>query len=254
MNKVNVGYIVLLPSEYNKKKNQQKRYPVIYYLHGARPGNETRELPLVPKIQKAMQSGQVPPMIYVFNNGGEVSHYDFPEKKSWGETTFIKELIPHIDNTYRTIPQRKGRGLEGFSQGGRATGRLMFKHPELFISAVPMGGGHQREKKIADSKGYENENLYFSKWKTNTYDTARRYAKRKTKPSLNILVVVGDKDGNYQANLDWMKHLNSLKIRYSKIILKGVRHNGYLVYDRTGINIMRFHAKNFGLLNKINRK
>ena len=30
---------------------------------------------------------------------------------------FVKELIPHIDSTYRTIAKRSGRGIEGFSQG-----------------------------------------------------------------------------------------------------------------------------------------
>ena len=38
-----------------------------------------------------------------------------------GCDVFIDELIPHIDATYRTVAERGGRGLEGFSQGGRGT-------------------------------------------------------------------------------------------------------------------------------------
>jgi enterochelin esterase-like enzyme len=34
-----------------------------------------------------------------------------------GCDVFVKELIPHIDSTYRTIAKRSGRGIEGFSQG-----------------------------------------------------------------------------------------------------------------------------------------
>ena len=64
---------------------------------------------------------------------------------------FIKELIPHIDKTYRTIASRKGRAIEGFSQGGRGTARHMFKYPELFCSVAPMGGGHQHEKRISEN-------------------------------------------------------------------------------------------------------
>ena len=41
-----------------------------------------------------------------------------------GCDVFIDELIPHIDATYRTVAERGGRGLEGFSQGGRGTVRL----------------------------------------------------------------------------------------------------------------------------------
>jgi hypothetical protein len=32
----------------------------------------------------AVRAGRVPPMMYVFVNGGEMSHYDFPAKNSLG--------------------------------------------------------------------------------------------------------------------------------------------------------------------------
>jgi endo-1,4-beta-xylanase len=38
-----------------------------------------------------------------------------------GESVFVRELIPHIDATYRTWGTREGRALEGYSQGGRGT-------------------------------------------------------------------------------------------------------------------------------------
>ena len=247
-NNVETGFCVLLPPGYNDEANKDKRYPVIYYLHGGRPGGETKSLGLAPVLQKAMADGQAPPMIYVFSNGGVVSHYDFPEKKSLGETSLIKELIPFIDGHYRTVASREGRGLEGFSQGGRATGRLMFKYPELFISAAPMGGGHQHEKRISETKGHESPNLFFSNWETNTYDTARVYAAAKGKPEVKIFVAFGTKDFNYEANLEWMKHLDSLGIKYRKAIVEDAPHSALKVYDSAGIEAMKFHARNFGLL------
>jgi len=36
------------------------------------------------------------------------------------ETVILKELIPHIDATYRTIPKREARMIEGFSMGRTA--------------------------------------------------------------------------------------------------------------------------------------
>ena len=95
-----------------------------------------------------------------------MSHYDY--KKWLGETAFVKELIPHIDQTYRTIADRSGRGLEGFSQGGRGTARIMFRYPELFDSAAPMGGGHQHEKRISENNGRESKNLVFDPPDNNT--------------------------------------------------------------------------------------
>ncbi|MGE3808151.1 MAG: alpha/beta hydrolase [Gemmataceae bacterium] len=239
---VDVGYCIYLPPGYDDDASKDRRYPVIYWLHGGRPGSETKVVGLVPTIDAAIRAGKVPPMIYVFPNGGAVSHYDYPKLKSLGETACIKELIPHIDKTYRTIAKRAGRGVEGFSQGGRGTARYLFKYPELFCSAAPMGGGHQHEKRIAENNG--DEGAYQFEPGNNSWDLARKYAKD-MKPPLRILVVVGDKDMNYQANLDWMEHLRGLKIPFEKIIVAGVPHSSKLVYDKVGLDVMKFHAENF---------
>lgn len=37
-----IGYTISLPQGYEEKKNANKRYPVVYFLHGGNPGNETR--------------------------------------------------------------------------------------------------------------------------------------------------------------------------------------------------------------------
>src|SRR5262245_50269999 len=95
-NKDEVGYCIYLQPGYDAADNKSRRYPVVYWLHGGRPGGETKVISLTPHFHDAMKKGTVPPMIYVFPNGGVVSHYDYPKLKSLGETAFIKELIPHI--------------------------------------------------------------------------------------------------------------------------------------------------------------
>jgi len=242
-----VGYCVYLPPGYDDPANKDRRYPVVYWLHGGRPGGETKAIAVTPFIDKAMRKEQVPPMIYVFPNGGIVSHYDYPKLKSPGETVFIKELIPHIDKTYRTIAGREGRAVEGFSQGGRGTARYMFKYPDLFCSAAPMGGGHQHEKRISENDG--DEGMYQFEAGNNTYDLAKKYA-ADAKQSVRILVVVGTKDMNYQANLDWMEHLRSLKIPFEKRIVEDVPHSATQVYEKVGLDVMKFHADNFKKLAK----
>ena len=237
-----VGYCIYLPPGYDDPKNQDRRYPVVYWLHGGRPGGELKGVSVTPFIDEAMKSGDVPPMIYVFPNGGAVSHYDYPQLKSLGETAFIKELIPHIDKTYRTIAAREGRGLEGFSQGGRGTARYMLKYQELFCSTAPMGGGHQHEKRISENNGDEGE--YQFEPKNNTYDLARKYVADAKYP-LRILVVVGDRDMNYEANLEWMDHLRSLEIPFEQIVVKGVGHFAQSIYRKVGLQVMNFHSENF---------
>jgi hypothetical protein len=46
-----------------------------------------------------------------------------------GCDVFIDELIPHIDATYRTVAERGGRGIEGFSQGAASRGRACHSGP-----------------------------------------------------------------------------------------------------------------------------
>ncbi|MEZ5393187.1 MAG: alpha/beta hydrolase-fold protein [Bryobacterales bacterium] len=242
-NKTTVGYNILLPPGYNAPENAQRRYPVIYYLHGGRPGGEQKSVGLAQVMGDAMRAGDVPPMIYVFVNGGKLSHYD--HEGSLGETAFVQELIPHVDKTYRTIAERNGRGVEGFSQGGRGTARYLFKHRDLFVSAAPMGGGHQYERLIDQNDGAESDSLRISPPWNNTWELARRYAADRDGLPVNILVVVGTKDQNYQPNLDWMAHLTDLGIPFERIIVPDTPHSAKEVYAKRGLDCMRFHAANF---------
>ncbi|MGF1578499.1 MAG: alpha/beta hydrolase [Gemmataceae bacterium] len=242
--KADVGYFIYLPPGYNSKEKANKRYPVVYYLHGGRPGNETRSVRLSQYIHNAIKTGKVQPIIYVFVNGGPVSHYNYPQiKNGMGEDVFVKELIPHIDKTYRTIAKRAGRAIEGFSQGGRGTSRIMFKHPELFCSAAPGGGGYATEKRISENDGEESPTLKFAKG-YNTWDLARNYAKN-PQPKLRILFHVGTKGFNYKNNLEYMDFLKSLKIPFQKLIVGGAPHSARLIYEKRGLRIIQFHDESF---------
>ena len=241
-----VGYCIYLPPGYENFEQANSRYPVVYYLHGGRPGSELKSVGLSVFIEKAIQSNRIPPMIYVFINGGPMSHYDYPQiKNGQGESVFIKELIPHVDSNYRTIASREGRGIEGFSQGGRGTTRIMFRHPELFCSAAPGGGGFATEKKISENNGHENDRVVFAEG-YNAYDTARLYAssKKQKQYPLRILVHVGTKGFNYDNNLAYMQFLNQLGIEFEKLIVQDAPHSARIIYEQQGDTLMKFHAHN----------
>ena len=195
-----------------------------------------------------IQSGVVAPRIYVFPNGGAPSHYDYSD--ALAETTFVRELIPHVDTEYRTIANRAGRGIEGFSSGGRGTARDMFKHPELFCSAVPLAGGHQQEKMAAENGGRLGgpaRGIVVNAG-DNSWDLAEKYAAENNDPQLKILVVVGTDDMNYEANLEWMDHLDSLDIPFEKLIVPDTPHNPEMLYEKAGDAIMSFHERCFSSL------
>ncbi|NND99472.1 MAG: 1,4-beta-xylanase [Pirellulaceae bacterium] len=242
--KVDVGYCILLPPSY-AGGDPARRYPVVYYLHGGRPGSESKSHRLADLLSDAMKGkNPVAESIYVFVNGGPVSHYNMPDQPAaQGADVFTQELIPHIDATYRTIAHRDARGLEGFSQGGRGTMRISLRHTELFCSAAAGGGGYETEKRISESGGYENENLKFAQG-DNVWDLAQRYVDGKH-PQVRWIVYVGTDGFNYENNLQYMAYLDSLGIKYQKVIVPDVDHSAIRIYDEKAKRIMRFHAANF---------
>ncbi len=245
-----VGYNIYLPQDYGEDENRNVQYPVIYYLHGGRPGNESKSISLVGNVDAAIESRQVRPIIFVWVNGGEVSHYNYGDSR--GEDVFIKELIPYIDRTYRTIDHRGGRALQGFSQGGRGTTRIMFKHPELFISAAPGGPGYGMERQIFENGGVEQDTRFgrtgpaldFGEG-NDAFSLAREYAIKPTQPPLSILIWVGTNGFNYKATLEYLDFLSELEISAERLVVPDVGHNPIELYEKRGTDLLGFHDRHW---------
>jgi dipeptidyl aminopeptidase/acylaminoacyl peptidase len=139
-----VSYMVYLPPDYEQQPTQ--RYPVLYDLHasGGTPKRDGAEI--ARRFGAAIRAKTIPPMIIVFPNGlrGNTMYSDSKDGQYPVETVIIKDLIPHIDSTYRTIASREGRALDGFSMGGFGAAHFGFKYPETFsvisIMAPPLLG------------------------------------------------------------------------------------------------------------------
>lgn len=245
---VKVGYFVYLPTAY-RNADAAQRFPVVYVLHGGRPGSEKKMAKMAKYYHEHMKAGAIAPTIYVFPNGGPVSWYNFADRKhGMGEDVFINELIPHIDATYRTIAKREGRAIEGFSQGGRGTTRLAFKHPDLFVSAAPGGSGYGPEKHIRDHGGKEVSGLQVLPIGNNCWDLAKVYSeqvKRGDAPMLEPLLWVGTKGFNYETNLEFGEYLTELGIPHTKVVVEDATHSAAMIYDKKGLEIMQHHQRNF---------
>jgi enterochelin esterase family protein len=82
------------------------------------------------------------PMIVVMDNGyatvkntaasSGFSMKDNTKKAETLEQVYIKEIIPNIDLSYRTIPKRESRAMAGLSMGGFQTMLIGLNHIELF--------------------------------------------------------------------------------------------------------------------------
>ncbi len=110
------SYLIYLPPGYETAKD--KRYPVLYWLHGS-DGSQRTGSEFISFLDAAIKKKQAPEMIAVLVNGrGEQFWNDSFDGERPVESVIIKDLIPHIDQTYRTFAKREGRAVEGFSMGG----------------------------------------------------------------------------------------------------------------------------------------
>ena len=126
---------VYLPPGYAASAN--RRYPVVYFLHGYAAHAETywKSLSVPAAADATIADGSAREMILVLPDAFTV--YDgsmfsnSPTTGDW-ETYIARDLIAYIDGHYRTIADRSARGLAGHSMGGYGTVRIGMKHPEAF--------------------------------------------------------------------------------------------------------------------------
>ena len=239
-----IGYYIYIPDAYQEKP--EKRFRTVYYLHGGRPGNEAREAFISHYVHEVFKNSSIDPAIYIFVNGGELSHYNSDELNLYGEDVFIKELIPHIDKVYRTIAKRQGRGLEGFSQGGRAATRYMFKYPDLFVTVSAGGGSYTIEKLIKESQGFEDdprddkETIYYVGMGNDAWSLAEQH-KSSQNVTPKLMLWSGTEDMNYKSVEEYQSFLEKLKIKHKLLSIEGVDHNSSVFYEKAGTSLAKFH-------------
>lgn len=131
---------VYLPPSYGTQPN--RRYPVVYFLHGYGIGAEAYwNLMTVPQSAEAAQATGAKEMILVHpdsftvHNGSMYSNS--PTTGDW-ESFMAEELVAYIDSHYRTVATRASRGLAGHSMGGYGAFRIGMKFPQVFSSLYPM--------------------------------------------------------------------------------------------------------------------
>ncbi|MCX7049509.1 MAG: alpha/beta hydrolase-fold protein [Candidatus Sumerlaeota bacterium] len=164
--KCEVAYLIYLPPSYEKEKD--RRWPVVYWY----PGEDYRPRyfdTLASRLNQAAQNKLAPEMIVVQMIGLGAEAYllpsagkdkaDLQDKGSAkaadasqrpAEAVLLKELIPHIDKTYRTLAQRDRRAIEGFFLGTFGAMRLGFGHPEVF-GIISLAPGSDRDYKGEDT-------------------------------------------------------------------------------------------------------
>jgi S-formylglutathione hydrolase FrmB len=127
-----VSYVVDMPSSYAGATS--RKYPVVYALHGLFEGSGFWEKRgLAPILARLRESGAVPEFLVVAVDGGNSFFVNAPGGRY--EDLVTKDLVAHVESTYRVVAGRKGRALLGVSMGGYAALHVALEQPGL-VAAV----------------------------------------------------------------------------------------------------------------------
>ena len=136
---------VMLPNDYSK----EKKYPVLYVLHGffdserwmAR--SEVAFSQIITNLQldgKAKEMIVVLPYIFCSKTLPACTGMDLENCLAYDNfiNDLTTDLIPFIESTFSVEKGRDNTAITGFSMGGRESLFISFRHPELFayIGAV----------------------------------------------------------------------------------------------------------------------
>jgi enterochelin esterase-like enzyme len=120
-------YAVYLPACYDQQTD--RRYPVLYMVHGQNYNHDQWDrLGIDESADALIAAGEISPVIIVL-----------PRDRSWAQptedifgTVLAEQLIPNIDDNYRTVPERSYRAVGGLSRGAGWAVHLGLSHWELF--------------------------------------------------------------------------------------------------------------------------
>ena len=144
-------YFIYLPPCYDEQTD--KRYPVLFLLHGQTyTADQWIRIGAVGALDRHILSGETQPFIIVLPDD---RYWNLPPGAGFGQR-LVENLIPFIDATYRTLPDRNHRAIGGLSRGAGWAFRLGFTRWDLFSViglhslAVLQSDASQLGKWIAD--------------------------------------------------------------------------------------------------------
>ncbi|HET6262847.1 MAG TPA: alpha/beta hydrolase-fold protein, partial [Chloroflexia bacterium] len=139
-------------------------YPVVYLFRGhEKEWVNKNEDPtrggrnVIDVYEDLLDTGEVGPMLLVFpgissdNNAvsGMLTNFRMPELTDAAgvgtgrfEDYFKDELVPYVDTHYRTVADRTGRGVDGFSLGGYMSAKIAARYPGMFRTVGLFDGTH----------------------------------------------------------------------------------------------------------------
>ncbi len=104
-------------------------------------------------MDNLIAEGKNKPFIIVMTYGmtnevkfGHIKEFDV----RYFQTVLIDELVPYIDNNFRTIADQQHRAMGGLSMGGMETRMITMNRPGIFSHYALLSGGTYKPEDIND--------------------------------------------------------------------------------------------------------
>ena len=233
-------FFIYLPTGY---EDSEQRYRTIYHLHGAGV-QETwvkHECENLGKhLEAAIANRVVEPMIIVcaYDPTGSSMWSDSFDGQIQAWTALTQDLIPHVDTNYRTLAERSGRIIQGFSMGGFGAIMNAFKSPELFGTLVVLDGAlHNWETISTMRKGitstmFETES-YFNQW------SPWQLTSEGTDVDIDMYLLWGEMPITKDFGERFRTHLEPLN-REITSVESSCPHSMFCIMDKHGADLFQF--------------
>ena len=230
------SYRLYLPPDYDS--NPARRYPVIYFLHG-RSVDSKRPITAgyIARIDAAIRRGVMPPTIVVIPQGLNTGWYvDAQDGQAPIESVIIKDLIPHVDTTYRTIATRDARAIEGHSMGGYGALHIGFKYPQLFTAVT--GNSAALVEDVTDGVG--TQEFWVSQMPATMAKANLAAVKQQS-----IRIIIGEQDNLIVGDRKLSGDLTAMGVKHEFIPVPGSPHNHDQLLQYQAFDTMAFYGRVF---------
>lgn len=152
-----LAYDIYLPPSYEKSKD--RRYPVIYFLHGLYRGHKVwADRACNDVLDALIARGKALEMVVAIPEGQNSFYTNAINGGGRWEDYIVQDFIPFIEKTWRVLDTREGRAISGDSAGGYGALKIAWKHPKLF-TAVATHSAILLPSKVSEMPAYAKQRM-----------------------------------------------------------------------------------------------
>lgn len=186
-------YAVYLPHGYD---GRARRYPVIYLLHGSggRATDWLKEGGIKTRADRLIAQRKLPPSILVLPHDTNI--WTLRAERRFGslEQLLTRDLVRHIDATYRTVANRAGRTIAGVSFNGYSALYLALKRPDIYAAGASLGGPFWGPEVAASATANPMLSWFFGDLERAAKHNIFDLIARRPHASTRLLLLCGDDD------------------------------------------------------------